>query len=307
MTEDNRLGHFGLRELRQWLVEGRLALRTGPFRYQITCGIPGVAEYLRHLYGDFPAEVDPGFCNLQVGFEPVLRWHGPSRSVHHLWAGGELALEEANETHATAHLEWAMNQAILHLEKSRLIFHAACLERDGRGLIITAPSGGGKSTLATALAASGWRLLSDEYTVVDLEDGQILPVCRPVSLKESALDMARAWFPQARFGPVANSAEKGRIGHMAPLPEWLDRIDERVLPSRVIFVDYQAGAETTVTPVLKAGALVDLAGSSGSYGCLGADGFQATADVVERCRSIHLQYSDLDHVLPLIASDDLFA
>ena len=40
--------------------------------------------------------------------------------------------------------------------------HAAAVEKDGRCLILCAPSGGGKSTMTTALMRNGWRTLGDD-------------------------------------------------------------------------------------------------------------------------------------------------
>jgi len=44
--------------------------------------------------------------------------------------------------------------------------HSACLDRDGRGLLIAGLSGAGKSTLSVALAQRGFSLVSDDWTYV---------------------------------------------------------------------------------------------------------------------------------------------
>jgi hypothetical protein len=44
--------------------------------------------------------------------------------------------------------------------------HAACVVRRGKAVLLSAPSGTGKSTLALSLARRGWELLSDEWTFV---------------------------------------------------------------------------------------------------------------------------------------------
>jgi hypothetical protein len=44
--------------------------------------------------------------------------------------------------------------------------HAACLERNGVGVLLWGPSGMGKSTLAYACARSGWTFVSDDATVL---------------------------------------------------------------------------------------------------------------------------------------------
>jgi hypothetical protein len=47
-----------------------------------------------------------------------------------------------------------------------IALHAGCIVRDGRAILLSAPSGVGKSTLSLALALRGWSLLSDEWTFV---------------------------------------------------------------------------------------------------------------------------------------------
>jgi hypothetical protein len=53
---------------------------------------------------------------------------------------------------------------LLELMKRRERFplHAACVARDGRGLLLAGGSGSGKSTLALALARAGYNFLSDD-------------------------------------------------------------------------------------------------------------------------------------------------
>lgn len=50
-------------------------------------------------------------------------------------------------------------------------FHAGCVAIDGKAVLLAAPSGTGKSTLALALARRGWCLLSDDWTFLGGEPG----------------------------------------------------------------------------------------------------------------------------------------
>ena len=47
--------------------------------------------------------------------------------------------------------------------------HSACLDRDGRGLLLAGVSGAGKSTLSVALARCGFSLISDDWTYITHE------------------------------------------------------------------------------------------------------------------------------------------
>ena len=61
--------------------------------------------------------------------------------------------------------------------------HAASLVRDGRGVIICGRSRSGKTTLALALLASGFGLLSDEFALSDPDCRTILPYHRGVHIR----------------------------------------------------------------------------------------------------------------------------
>src|SRR3546814_3498174 len=64
-----------------------------------------------------------------------------------------------------------------------LLLHASTVEKDGRALLMTGHSGSGKSTLAAILGERGWRLMGDEFALLDPEDGRLYAFPRAVSLK----------------------------------------------------------------------------------------------------------------------------
>lgn len=68
--------------------------------------------------------------------------------------------------------------------------HAACVVRDGNGLLIVGASGAGKSTVTAALVATGWHLLSDEAVVV-APDAWGHGFQRPLVLRDGGVDALR--------------------------------------------------------------------------------------------------------------------
>ena len=52
--------------------------------------------------------------------------------------------------------------------------HASCVARDGRAILISGPSGSGKSDLALRLIDRGAVLVSDDYTILRREGGRLL-------------------------------------------------------------------------------------------------------------------------------------
>jgi hypothetical protein len=75
-----------------------------------------------------------------------------------------------------------------------LALHAACLSIDSRGLLIAGASGTGKSTLSLALAKDGANFISDDWTYVTYDDGQLCAhgLYAPIKL----LPDATSYFPE---------------------------------------------------------------------------------------------------------------
>jgi hypothetical protein len=72
--------------------------------------------------------------------------------------------------------------------------HAACLAQGSRGVLLTAPSGTGKSTLAVALGRRGYAFLSDEWTCLAADDAGIAAWSFPLPVK--LLPDASRFFPE---------------------------------------------------------------------------------------------------------------
>src|SRR3546814_11432827 len=69
--------------------------------------------------------------------------------------------------------EMGMNLQMALGWRRHVLLHASCVEKNGRALVMTGASGSGKSTLAAMLGERGWRLMGDEFALLDLASGQI--------------------------------------------------------------------------------------------------------------------------------------
>jgi HprK-related kinase A len=282
-----------------------LRLHTGPFVFALRSPLPQVREGIALLYGDHPLAGSEAFTDFDVEIAPgggVRRWLRPlSRFVF----DGRPVFDPMPASHAYPLLEWAMNWCISALDLHHLTLHAAVLERDGKALILPAPPGSGKSTLCAGLMHTGWRLLSDELTLIDLQAPHaITPLCRPVSLKNTSIDViARFSGGQAVFNRITHHTIKGSVSHMRVPAEHLARVGETAQARWVVFPRWVAGAPAQMTPRSRAGSLVEVARNAFNYLPLGEVGFQVLADVIEGCDCLDFSYSDLHEAAAVF--DDL--
>jgi HprK-related kinase A len=271
-----------------------LTLRTGPFNFRIISTVESVAEGLRLLYADYPL-VDAGeFIDFTVTLAQsggLRRWWRPQ--VKFIY-DGEHPFVPLPVDHAFPLLEWAMNWCISTQAHHFLTLHAAVLERDGCAVIMPAPPGSGKSTLCAGLVSRGWRLLSDELALIALADGQVVPLGRPVSLKNQSLEVICSFVPDAVLNQVTHDTSKGSVSHMKVPTAHVARLGDRAQPRWVIFPCYvpQSGAELSARS--KANSLLELGRNSFNYTVLGLTGFETLAGLISASDCYDFRYSQLE-------------
>jgi HprK-related kinase A len=284
-------------ELERRLAGPGLTMRTGPFVSRIFSPIVQLADGIALMYSDAPLGTDEDFADFHLRLSSsggLRRWYRPQ-----VWfdLDGLLPFEPLPQVQTFAMLEWALNWAISTRAHGYLMLHAAVIERRGFAAILPAPPGSGKSTLCAALVNRGWRLLSDELTLFVPEDGRVMPVARPVSLKNRSIDVIRAFAPDAVLTrPVSNTA-KGTVAHMKASSDSVARAHELAQPAWIVFPKYEAGSATILEPIPRARVFPRVVENSFNYSHMGASGFRTLANVVERCASFDFRYSDLDEAI----------
>jgi HprK-related kinase A len=284
-------------EYRRRLRDGTLILRTGPLRMAIRSQRDNVAAALALLYEHHPIEAPGSFADFHVelrGTDALRRWIKPQIIFEHDGYAPFLALPRPQ---AFALLEWGMNWCVANYSHQFLMAHAAVIERNGLAAILPAPPGSGKSTLCAALVHRGWRLLSDEMTLIEPASAQVLPLARPINLKNSSIDILRAFAPDAVFGPIVPDTKKGTVAHVRPPLDAVQRMHEPAKPRWIIFPRYEAGAETSLETMPRHLAFLQLAENAFNYAALGRQGFDLMGDVVDGCECLQFRYSKLDEAI----------
>ena len=273
----------------------------GPFLVHVRSELPLVHTYLETLYADFPLSSDAESGHFAINLlaaRGVRRWIRPQAN---LIVNGERPFLPLPADLGGALFEWTINYCVARDAHRFVAMHAAVVERHGRALVISGQSGAGKSTLCAALVLDGWRLLSDEFALVDPDTGMLSPLPRPVSLKNASIEIIRSRGRDSVFGPEGIDIENARFVHMKPPASSVRRASEPAVPAVVIFPRWRSGAATVLAPVRQAQVLLRLADQSFNYNFLGVRGFEAIADLARRVNAYELEYGDLDDVLPRLA------
>lgn len=193
---------------------------------------------------------------------------------------------------AHALLEWGMNWVISGNANQFLIIHAAALEKNGKGIIISAPSGSGKSTLCAYLVSQGWRLLSDELALVSPESLLMHGLARPINLKNRSIELMKPYFDDGDFSPLATDTHKGTISLVKPPKSSTINSAIPVMPSHLVFVNYQEDENCYLESVDKCLALTEIIKNSFNFGLLNKKGFDCARRLVDTTDALYIEYNN---------------
>ena len=281
-------------ELARRLATGGLALSCGPFVVRIATMIEPIAQELGSLYGNHPLVDNDAFADIRIRLIQQRSLAG--RQVVFDF-DGERPFEPLPLAHAWPCFEWAFNWSIATSADFYLVLHAAVLERGGHALIMPGPPGSGKSTLCAALTARGWRLLSDELTILDMDTGDIVPIPRPISLKNQSIQIIRSYIPDAVLSRTVHYTAKGSVAHLKPRAGDVARAGDRARPGYIVFPKYVAGGAFRFEPHSRADTVLELGNNSFNYENQGRRGFERVADLVEASECYDCEYGILDDAL----------
>jgi hypothetical protein len=271
----------------------------GPFVVRLGSNLPELPEVLRLLYADFQCSGDE-FADFHVGLNApagLRRWWRPKVQF---FLDNRPPFEPLPRTSALPLLEWGINWCVSTRANQYLIIHAAVVERNGRAIVLPGQPGAGKSTLCAGLVCRGWRLLSDEFALVRPDDGRLVPMPRPISLKENSITLIQQLAPEAVMGPSSRDTWKGTVVHMRPPSESVSRAAELAHASWIVFPGFQAGEPVRLTSHPRSRTLVRLARNSFNWNLLGARGFAALSMIVEQSACYDLTHGDLNDALRVL-------
>ncbi len=157
-------------------------------------------------------------------------------------------------------IEAIVYTALTHRRLTAL--HAACLSRNGSGVMLCGPPGCGKTTLAWACARAGWTFLADDatYLLRAASDRVVLGMPRQLRL----LDDAPRLFPElAGRAPVLDVNGQRRLE--IPAAEWGLGTARRCQVEAVVFLERSETAAARLDPLPRREALARLRAEFPAY------------------------------------------
>lgn len=275
-----------------------LFLKIGPASFRIGSVWPQPLAELARLYAAYPA-VAGEVADFTVRLEATAflrRWFRPS-----IFITGDHGLADAapmSLAHGLLAAEMGMNLQMALGWRRHLLLHASSVEKDGRVLVMTGESGSGKSTLAAQLGERGWRLMGDEFALLDLATGEIFPFPRLISLKNGSIDVMARQVPAGRMGPLMAKTAKGDIRHLVPRADALARMAEGARPALLLFPRF--GHATDVRPVGQGEVFMRLTQASTNYVALGEPGFAALTRFVRNVPARAIDFPSGDAAIALV-------
>lgn len=273
-------------------------LRIGPVGFRVGSDWRAPIRALKSLYAAYPAPHDgiPDFNVRLFAVRPWRRFIRPSVNI-----AGDFVIPDAAPLPLAQGLlaaEMGMNLQMALGQRRYLLLHASGVERNGKALLLTGESGAGKSTLAALLMGRGWRLMGDEFVLINPVTGMAHGFPRLISLKNEAIDVVSRECRDGRWGPTLEGTPKGTIRHLVPDALAIAAMDAPAVPTLLLFPSF--GFDAAHREVPPSECFVRLTQASTNYVALAEPGFDALTRLVRSVPAHAIDYPDTASALALV-------
>ena len=298
-----RLRDVPTRILSKGLKNDGLRLDCGQCIYNIKGNQRYLLPFLRDQYRDYLVSNEHGLSHFELQLKApnfIRQWIRPQVAPI---TPTKIPVIPLPLSMSALALEMGMNLfAALGLMRVMLL-HAAVVSGPQGGVLISAASGGGKSTLAAGMMQWGYRLHSDEFGMVNANDGALRSFPRPVSLKNESIPIVSELAGVDWMSKTLRETPKGNIAYRRVRPDDIARYDETSHCKVIILPIFETGRrDKYIKELTPAEAAMRLIPSSTNYHHLGEDGYKALMTLVQGAKTYEIKYGSLQQSLDIMES-----
>ena len=232
--------------------------------------------------------IAPLQCNTSPTAGSLLSLHGSSDNWALQWNHEGLETGRGSDTAVLAVLRELTERACRAAERLLVVHGAGLVGPDSSGVLLIAPGGSGKTTLAAALNAEGLPLLHDDVVPVT-RDGDLLGLGLPITLKAGSWPILQTLRPDLSETPI-----RPRLGQQVRLLPPRGQLVMRPIPLGVlVFPRYQPNTPTHIERLPPEAALQGLIEAEAVIRRLTQDKLERLARWVESAPAWSLTYPDL--------------
>ena len=274
----------GRREDLGGLEELSWAYRSSSYRalnlaFGIRCATAEVGLYLDHVLSGLKSEEQTPEVWYSIADPP----RGSDRLCS-LYFGSELIAQTHSEAFAIHTLLWHLNAATVERADPYVVLHAGGVALGNEGVIISGPSGAGKTTLTAALVRAGFSYLTDEALAIDPKTGLLQPYPKALTIQQGS------WELLADMRPPPSDLSL-HVWHVAPADIRPNAIASPTPPTLVL-LPTREGA-TDMEELSRAETAVQLAQHCFGFPAGATPTLPVLADLLVRCRCFRLSTVDL--------------
>lgn len=282
---------FSQKDIAAYLND-RLYLNAGPFAVSVYSKSESFARSFYRLYQDYSISLSPVFADYHIKLAKPKTHRAFWRPQVQFLLDGHSVFQPMPSDQAFPIFEWGLNWAIGNHCHHYLVIHAGVLEKNGYGLLMPGMPGSGKSTLCAALILKGWRLLSDELALIDLDTGCCIPIPRPVSLKNRSIEIIQNFSENALLSDTVHDTQKGSVAYLK-VPKF--SVEQANIPAKlcgVVFPRYQDNCEYfELNRISRARAFMGVADQAFNYHILGISAFKTLTAILDNCECYEFIYN----------------
>jgi HprK-related kinase A len=278
-----------------------------PFCFQIDTSLASVKKHIDCIYRNHekPSESPSQFIDFTVSIKSSSGLRKFIKPQAKFFSDNQEPFIPLPISQAHAFLEWGMNWCVASSEANWLVVHSAILAKGNKAIMFPAPPGSGKSTLTAYLAMKGWRLLSDEMTIIELNTTTAIPFVRAISLKNNSIDLVKKWFPDVIMSDVAKDTQKGDVAHVQPPMLSVQQGTKKAEIIGVVFPKFTPNSELDIYQLSQSDTFMQLASNCFNYNVIGEDAFTTLEVIVDKCAAFEIHYNNLNEVEKFLTEDIL--